>query len=1079
MKPLQWAVLGAVLAVAAIVYLLNLSADDGRHQDRRAVEERSEDGRRGAGSTAVETDGGQADGAQAADKLAATLKIVRADGSPAGAAELTLTGPSAQTSSAGADGSVELVDLRPGLYNLIASSGKQAGALDFELKETTDLGTLGLTETISIRGHVFNAAGAPIASAHVEAIHAFARGGFDMSLIVRAMMSPDRVVARTVAGEDGAYELRVPVGSDIALRAFADGFAQEGEDPRRYSADVDGLDFHLFDGVELAGIVVDKSGSPIVGAHVLLINTMAFFQRRIPKVEAVTGPDGRFRATTAPTSNQLLTVRAVGYAASMNPNPTLPSLNLRIMLSAGIAVRLRAVDAAQAGVPAPDVQVAVMYRGGFAAGKTDDMGELLLENLPIEGSRMMGNQQQAIFWGGGFVSHMEALGSHEPVQGVLDLGEIALNRGGKIKGKVIDKATGEPIEGVMLRTIGGLSQQLEFMGSSKTKSEADGSYELTGVPLKAHTVLAMHADYISNVDPMQMMQTMGASRGKSLFPQGKNKIDWPLELHPASSLEGVVLGPDGSPIAGARVSIQDPMAMFRGMMGGTTQTAVSDAQGKFTLNGLKQGETVRVLSTHREFGSSKIMSAKSGEPLTLTLTEPLTLKGIVVDSNNSPLSGVRVNVSTPSANNNSGMMAAGQNPNAGVRPAVTDSNGRFTVRNAPPGRLKVSWDHREYAPLSRSIEVAPGTSEYDLGRTELQSGLGLKGVVVDEEGKPVPNVTVHANFEQVPGAVATTPSGADGSSPQGRTNGNNTSDEQGRFVIGGLREGKFRIQAWQSGAYSTRPVVTAGTNDVRITLMAAGSLSGRVTSGGKPVANANIAASIPKSQSGGDTGRDNIGWARSDMDGEFRLESLPPDQAFRIEIRHDGHKILTQEGVRSTKEPQVFVLDAGVQIGGIVTDASGTPEAKVAVWVRAANDSKHVTTDAEGRFTAGGLADGELTVQVQSWNRNIIATEPISVTPGDMNIHIAVEKGETIAGFILDAEGKPLKQIQVAALDDDGKQVASGWAWKDDGSFEIKGLRPGRYRVRASRWVDQKNEVLAETDDVATGTLDLELRATR
>ena len=50
--------------------------------------------------------------------------------------------------------------------------------------------------------------------------------------------------------------------------------------------------------------------------------------------------------------------------------------------------------------------------------------------------------------------------------------------------------------------------------------------------------------------------------------------------------------------------------------------------------------------------------------------------------------------------------------------------------------------------------------------------------------------------------------------------------------------------------------------------------------------------------------------------------------------------------------------------------------------------------------------------------------------------------------------------------------------WKD-GSFEIKGLRKGRYTVRATRWADQKNTVLAEATDVATGTLDLELRADR
>ena len=1075
MKPLQWAVLGAVLAVAAILYMLNLSGDDDRRQDRRAAEERTEDGLRSDGSRTERTDGEPATTARPGDGLTATLKIVRADGSPATGADLTLIGPTARIDAADSDGSVELGGLTPGIYNLIARSDGEAGALDFELEKNTELGTLTLQATVTIRGHVLDPRGAAVAGATVEATRVGEGGVFDIASVVQAMMRPERVAANTQTGEDGAFELLVPAGETLALRAAAPGFAQEAEEPRVYASDVEGLEFRLFEGLAVSGIVVNKSGDPIDGAHVMLINPMQVFQNKTPKAEAITGANGRFSLATTTVQSLLLAVRAAGYATSMQSDVKVPAPNMRIALEAGITLRLRAVDADQPGAPAPGVSVALMYRGGFVAGKTDEAGQLVLENLPIKGSRMWGNQQQAMLWGGGFVSQNHSLAALEPIDGLIDVGDIGLHRGGTVKGKVIDKTTGEPIAGVRLRSMGGLDRQLEFMGGATATSGADGRYELTGVPLKVHTIMAMHPDYLSNVDPMQMMQSMGG-RGatKALFPGGKKLIDWPVELSPAATLTGIVIGPDGNPVAGAKISVQDPMGMLRTMMGGGVSSAISDAEGSFTLTGLRKGAPVRVIATHRDFGSSKVASIKAGDEAKLELTKPLTLKGVVLDTQNMPIAGARVQVARVTEQQSGmGMMTGpGQGGATSVRPGVSDAQGRYTIRNAPPGKLKVTWEHRDYAPTNRTIDVAPGTAEFDLGRTELDAGNSLEGIVVDAEGKPVPGVSVNANFDYSGGSRVNL------ETEDGRMHGNTTTDEAGRFAIRGLRAGKFNMESWQQDSYSSRPVAEAGATDIRITLTPAVTFVGRVTDSGKPVAGASISASVPDEKGESDT----VAWAQTDADGNFRLESLPPDQPLKIEVSHDAYRTLTREGVRATDTDQVFALEAGVQIAGTVRDASGASVGRVGLWVRVGEShesNKHITTDADGNFAAGGLDEGEITVQVQSWNQNFIATEPLVVEPGDRNIEIVVEAGESIAGFILDADGTPLKQVQLAALDENDKPVASGYAFKEDGSFEIKGLPKGRYTVRASRWAEQKHTVLAEATDVATGTMDLELRAGR
>ncbi|MHC4162382.1 MAG: carboxypeptidase regulatory-like domain-containing protein, partial [Planctomycetota bacterium] len=994
------------------------------------------------------------------------------DGSAAAGAELELSGRALLRDATATDGTIEIDGLFPGFYNLIVRRGRAVGALDFQLEKTTDLGTLELREAVAIRGHVFDPQRTPLAGARVEAVHMAGRGGFSLTTVVRAIMTPEQIMARTATDADGAYELLVPTGGTYAVRASAKGFAQEAEAVRPYTADVSGLDFYLFPGVQVAGKVVETSGAPVAGAILMLVDPMSAFGGTTPKVETVTAGDGTFALVAMPSRNLLLVVRAIGYATHMESNLSLPALNLTIKLEAGVSVRLKAVDADQPAMPAPDVSVALMYRGGFAAGTTDERGELVLENLPTKGTRMWGSQQQAFLWGGGYVVRMVQLASKEPVDGVLDVGAVEMTKGGVVSGKVLDKTTGDPVEGAHLRSMGGLDPQLEFMGTVSTASAADGSYELRGVPLKAHTILASHPDYVSDMDPMALVQAVQGGGGTLLFAEGQRKVEHNLELTPAMSATGVVLAPDGNPVAGAKVGVRDQMAIFRRILGGSAPTAVTDAEGRFTLGGLKKGEAVQVTATHRDYGSSEPKPARAGEPLTLTLTEPLLLKGTVVDERGAPVSGVRVTVERAKQPASSrSLVTVGGDETGAARPAVTDKEGRYLLRNAPPGALKVTFDHREYDLAETSINVAPGAGERDLGKTVLRRGLGLEGQVVDEEGKPAAGVSIHANWHYEGGLRP--PEGS-----PGRLNGSDTTDEKGRFAIYGLKEGKYKLRTWQPGLYSTHPVAQTGTGDIRVVLMQAGQLTGRVMSLGAPVANASVTAQIGTPRADGHTDWDHVGWARTDSDGVFRLDSLPPDRAFKLQIKHDAHRQLEVEGVRASDRREVYVLEKGVQIGGIVVNVEGEPVPGVNLNVSVdGQHKKNVRTALDGRFEAGGLDEGTITVQVVAWNQDYIRTEPLTVTPGDRAVRLVVKKGESISGKVYDADGTPADQVQVEALDGDGNQVAQTWVWQAEGAFRIGGLPNGTYSLRASRWVDGKQEILATAEGIATGSDDIELRA--
>jgi len=87
---------------------------------------------------------------------------------------------------------------------------------------------------------------------------------------------------------------------------------------------------------------------------------------------------------------------------------------------------------------------------------------------------------------------------------------------------------------------------------------------------------------------------------------------------------------------------------------------------------------------------------------------------------------------------------------------------------------------------------------------------------------------------------------------------------------------------------------------------------------------------------------------------------------------------------------------------------------------------------------------------VQESGLNLITGEPIAVTPGDRSLRIVAQRGESISGIVVDAEGRPANQLHLQALDANGKVVASTWVWDDAGTFQMRGVPRGTYTLRAT-----------------------------
>jgi hypothetical protein len=96
------------------------------------------------------------------------------------------------------------------------------------------------------------------------------------------------------------------------------------------------------------------------------------------------------------------------------------------------------------------------------------------------------------------------------------------------------------------------------------------------------------------------------------------------------------------------------------------------------------------------------------------------------------------------------------------------------------------------------------------------------------------------------------------------------------------------------------------------------------------------------------------------------------------------------------------------------------------------------------------------------------------VQAADGEVEIPLQTGHSIGGRILDVDGEPLNVQGWATASNE--QFEARQATTKGGRFTFHGLPPGRYTVRAG---DAGSTLAAVVEDVAAGTLDLELRLPR
>jgi hypothetical protein len=637
--------------------------------------------------------------------------------------------------------------------------------------------------------------------------------------------------------------------------------------------------------------------------------------------------------------------------------------------------------------------------------------------------------------------------------------DFILDVGGTISGHVYQEDGFTPIPNMGV-IIDGINNG--FGGSATT--EVDGSYSLA-LPTGTYNVWAFgNSEYAAEFYDNAYYE-YEATPVSVTVPDDTPSIDFILER--GGTISGFVYDEAGMPLPGVVVSTDYPISghisNFRGF-----RTA---DDGSYTITGLQPGNyKVQAYTTgYIDEYYDNVYESSEATPVQVTAHSDTpginfyldfggSISGVVKDDSGSPMVGARIDAFGIDIDYYADSCTAddGSYIVAGLRP------GSYTVSAEAPGHVPEYYnnvyEHSEATPVL--VTVPSNTPNIDFS---LEIGGSISGVVTDDSDIPIIGASVHADGYDVGGY----------SYSQTRTDGS--------YTITGLRSGNYRVYAsasvyideYYDNVYDyseATPVLVVkpnNTSNINFSLELGGSISGVVKDdSGNPIVGAWVDASGIDISGYGDDYTLN--------DGSYVISGLPSGN-YSVSAEATGFIEEYYDNVYDYSEatpvlvnkpndtPNInFSLELGGSISGVVKDDSGNPI--IGAWVDASGiDISGYGDDYtlnDGSYVISGLPSGNYSVSaeatgfIEEYYDNVYdwsdATPVPVVKPNNTpNINFSLEIGGSISGIVKDDSGNPISRASVSASGID----VSGYGYDStsaDGSYTIKGLLSGNYRVRAS-----------------------------
>ncbi|MGE3166752.1 MAG: sigma-70 family RNA polymerase sigma factor [Planctomycetota bacterium] len=676
--------------------------------------------------------------------------------------------------------------------------------------------------------------------------------------------------------------------------------------------------------------------------------------------------------------------------------------------------------------------------------------------------------------------------------------KVLLTEGLTIEGTVVDPS-GFPVVGVEVTARTGFfvssgddnlayTVQIGAGGAQlidPSVTDDRGRFRLTGLTARNYTLRAAHTDWVQAAS----REVAAGSRGVI------------LEMARGAELSGVVIAPDGGPVAGAMVRVRsaDPLTRI--------DPATTDAMGRFHFLGLPSG-TLDLVTHAQGYApqTTRGLKAKVGESTAteIVLERGAVVFGRIVDPDDEPVAGASVIFDGKSGDRSF--------------VAPTNEDGSFRFENlAATERYEAKVRHPDYRHAVIASFDAHG--EIDLGTTRLSRGAVISGRVVDADSNPVAGTRVSLRsstedrqFEaifvelgdiqvssEIPGSI--------------------TTDADGNFRIAGVEAGDYRLSARANGFASYRGETLSVEGDtviggVTIVLERGLAITGTVVDPtGNPVPGASVAATTSQPL-GGRTETTTL------ADGTFELTGLS-EPTYNLTAKSPAFGSVSIRGVASGQSAVTLEFRARASLTGTVVSATTQqPVEEFEVLLRPVHteiadfDINAILAqsmvmpqrfkDPGGVFHRTGLEPGAYTLVVRAQSHAPSQQEIVLAEGVHSMVEILIEQGGVISGRVVDPDGKPIRGATVRVAREDappsgGARIAVSMSFGDggsetstsfdmgqgervktdtDGRFTYEGLAPGKTQlvIAHAQFISATTEVVEVLRDGKHDLQTVELR---
>lgn len=810
--------------------------------------------------------------------------------------------------------------------------------------------------------------------------------------------------------------------------------------------------FELGRGNSISGRILTPSGRPIAGARVLgleelvdpnadleetLLDLMTFYDKFDPKDRAtatdISAEDGSYQL--AGLELKTYTVRAV--AAGHTPNEVeevpAPRGEVNVVLAQGSSTTGVVQDHSGLGVEGATVSA-------FQALESSNVFKVIQGKTrpPVDTSASDpdGHFQFDTLGPGLYHFRIEAEGyqpSEELNKRVADGTSLAFTlKPGLVLRGFVSGPDNEPVAGARVRA--SMTGKPARRGSEQISLQSEkghlvtdeqGEFLFDTLAQGIYTVLCWHAE-----------EDYATLRHNDVHVRtGMDPLN--LKLLRGGRMRGTVLDAfTGEAIAGARISTNDVAELQK--------DDFSQADGSFLLRGL----ATSALQVHVNAPgySSETRKAQVGKDREIEANFELTPTGVVsgrvINGAGDPIDGARV-------------MAKTDDPSSPTLAMdLTDPDGNFSLKGirAGEGRWIRAKKPQYLEGNSDVFDIAP-SENLDIGTLRLALGASLKGIILGDGGKGVPNCKVIVAFEGETDLQY-------GGNPSGHTN------SEGEFTIGGLEGGRVDLVI-QAAHFIEKHIegvqVVEGQQFTLdpIHLEQGNSVTGRVVdTRGKPVANAEVVA------------RDYSQGAKelrtsSAADGTFKVENILSNDLVELTVDHKDFGSYSDENVSADASDLEIVLKEYGRLRGMVFDSNRIVLPSFVVEPQEPEDSRDARkklkqqsfSSSDGAFEYTGVPGGLYTIAIRAPKCAAVIIQNVTVEEGktlDLG-EITLTPDGIVSGTVIDSRsGAPLPGARVKIVQGltrfkkDAGSTATEQQTDDRGGFDFSGLKGGNLTLRVS-----------------------------